>query len=240
MSKIRARSLLPDRTAWIDLGFVLATGLVAMYGFRNTFVDLTFMLAGGLGLLLGIAVAHVANVLRQPLVVTVVFTVVAFFLLGGAVALHGKGAAGLFPVPGTLAKLADQSVHGWKELLTTLPPVDSGPLLSLPYLMGLIAGAAGVALATRLRWPAAPALSSVALLSAVILLGVQTPGSVLALGAVFSVLTIIWVILRARQAAPDRALPEAPCPAAFDRRCTVSGLGGTCGDRGPQPAWRRG
>ena len=191
--------LLPTGPALTDILMVLALGTVAIYGFRDTFADWTYLAAGVLGLFLGSLVAHAAHVLRQPAIVTAVFTVAAFFLLGGAVALRGDGALRTLPVPHTLGLLADQSVHGWKELLTTLPPVDSGPLLTLPYLLGLVAGAAGVTVAGRLRWPVAPVLVSVALLATVILLGVQTPRSVVTLGSVFAVLAIAWAVLRARR-----------------------------------------
>ncbi|HEX2896402.1 MAG TPA: transglutaminase-like domain-containing protein [Marmoricola sp.] len=194
----RSVDLVPKGSALLDLLMVLALGTVCMYGFRDTFADWTYLAAGALGLLLGSLVAHVALVLRQPAVVTAVFTIAAFFLLGGAVALRGDGALSALPVPHTLSLLADQSVHGWKELLTTLPPVDSGALLSLPYLLGLVAGAAGTTVA-GLRWPVGPVLVELALLSTVILLGVQTPHSVVTLGSVFGVLAIAWSVLRARR-----------------------------------------
>ena len=63
------------------------------------------------------------------------------------------------PVAGTLARVADQAVFGWKDLLTTLPPVDGdGPLLVLPWLAGMVAGLVGSALAhlpVRRAWLAA-------------------------------------------------------------------------------------
>ena len=52
----------------------------------------------------------------------------------------------------TLAELADQPIFGWKDLLTTLPPVDGdGPLLVLPWLLGLAAGVPGAALSQLIR-----------------------------------------------------------------------------------------
>lgn len=183
----------------VDGGFLFLTGVVALYGFHGTYHGSAYLIAGIVGLLLGLALAEVARQLRQPLVTLLALVVVAFFLLGGVVALHDLGGSNLLPVPHTLKELADSSVHGWKDLLTTLPPVDSGPLLALPYLLGLVSGAVGAAVAQRFRWAAAPALVAVALLVSVILLGIKDPQRTAVTAAVFTVLAITWLVLRERR-----------------------------------------
>lgn len=193
------KAWMPSRTAWVDMAMVLTLGVVAFYGFHDTFANWLFLIAGTTGLVIGILVAHASQVLGLPAVVTVVMTVVAFFLLGGAVAMHDHGILGSLPLPDTLLRLAEQSVRGWKELLTTLPPVDSTPLVALPYLLGLVAGATGFVVAVRFKRPVAPVVVLLALLSAVILLGVQTPNATMLLGAVFGVLALGWTIVRARR-----------------------------------------
>ncbi len=193
----RPLSIIPTGRALVDLLFVLALGAVAMLGFADTFNGWGFLVAGVAGLLLGALLAHLAAELAQPVVVLALFVVVAFFLLGGAVAGPDSAAAAL-PLPGTLVDLADKSVHGWKELLTTLPPVDGGPLLALPYLLGLVAGAGTLSLARRLRSAFVPLLGALGLLVAVILLGVQSAQHLRMIGLVFGVLAVAWVIVRAR------------------------------------------
>lgn len=193
----RPASLIPTGRALVDLIFVLVLGTVAMYGFKDTFNGWTYLLAGVLGLVLGTVLAHLAVELAQPVVVLALFIVVAFFLLGGAVAGPDSAAAAL-PLPGTLVDLADQSVHGWKELLTTLPPVDGGPLLALPYLLGLVAGAGTLTLARRLRSAYLPLFGSLTLLAAVILLGVQHADDLAVIGLLSGVLGVAWVVIRAR------------------------------------------
>lgn len=232
----------PERTELIDAGFMLVLGIVALYGFHDTYAGSTYLLAGTVGLALGIALALVANGLRQPVIVLAVFSIAAFFLLGGAVALHGDGAAAILPLPDTLVSLADQSVHGWKELLTTLPPVDGGPLLTLPYLLGLVSGAGAVALAGRTRSAAVPALAPVALLVAVILLGVHDPEQVLVLGGAFGAILVAWVVVRSRRLRTRVQVGErrnrqrltglALCVGALAGALVIGpGLPGTDGDR---------
>jgi hypothetical protein len=194
---MRKASIVPTGRALVDLLFVLALGTIAMYGFADTFHGWTFLVAGVVGLLLGAMLAHLAVELAQPVVVLALFVVVAFFLLGGAVAGPDSAASAL-PLPGTLVDLADKSVHGWKELLTTLPPVDGGPLLALPYLLGLVAGAGTLTLARRLRSAFLPLVGALALLTAVILLGVQNAGHLLVIGLLFAAVGVAWVVVRAR------------------------------------------
>ena len=82
---------------------------------------------------------HAAGVLRWPFIAPVVLAVVAYFLLGAPLAL------GWPPTPDAMAALlGDHLVFGWKDLLTTLPPVDAdSSLLALPWLLGLATGLIG-------------------------------------------------------------------------------------------------
>jgi len=183
----------------LDVLLLLALGTIALLGFHSTYVGQTFLIAGIAGLVLGAAIALLAHRLGQPVVVLAVLTVAVFFLLGGVVALHSLGGTAVLPVPDTLNTLADNSVHGWKKLLTTLPPVDGGPLLTLPYLLGLVCGAAGTTLAARVRLAIAPVVAPTVLLALVILLGVQSPSGVALQAAAFAALAIAWVVIRGRR-----------------------------------------
>lgn len=191
--------LIPDRNTWVDAGFLLALALVASLGFSESFNGWSFLVVAMVGWLLGATLAHVATALDKPVVLTAVFTVAAFFLLGGAVALSSDGLSSAVPLPGTLKELADQSVHGWKDLLTTLAPVDGGPLLTLPYLMGLVGGAGGMTVAARVGSAFAVVLVPLLYLAGVILLGVRSPERVVVIGSVFAVLALVWLSVRGRR-----------------------------------------
>ena len=129
----------------------------------------------------------------------------------------------------TLGTLTDQVLFGWKDMLTTLPPVDGdGPLLVLPWTLGLVAGFVGALLvarpAPRARgsrrccpcWP--DALSLVA----VILLGVRHPQSVVAAGR------------RLRRRGPRAGWPSAADASAATVHGGIRGSGGCLG--GARPA----
>ena len=200
---------LPTRDQLVDLGALLMLSLAALAGLATTYTGSAFLVVGGLGVLLGLLVSHVTTAMRWPVVSAGLIAILVFYLLGGALCLRAGGEASAYlPGPTTVRELTDQVLFGWKDLLTTLPPVDrDGPLLALPWVLGLAAGVLGGVLALRTRPAALPLAAPVLLLVAVILLGVREPQSLLLQGAVFAVLALAWLTIRARRAAQLDSLP---------------------------------
>ena len=190
----------PTRSELVDALFVTALGVLALWGFRTSFDSLGFLAAGVIGLVLGVAVAHVATVLRQGWFVLALMAGVTFFLVGGAVALRADAVAGLLPGPAVLRELGTMAVSGWKDFLTTLPPVDgSGPFLVLPYAVGLVVGVVGYAWARRSSHMAWPVLVPVSAFLLVILLGTIVPVAALTQGLAVTVVAFLWVAIRRRR-----------------------------------------
>ncbi|GAA3026297.1 DUF3488 and transglutaminase-like domain-containing protein [Actinokineospora globicatena] len=192
-------SLLPTRADLADAAYLSVLFTVALVGFTTSYTGWSFLWTGLAGLGLGLLVGHVANVLKQPLITVVALTVAVFFLLGGAVVVRERAVAGFLPGPDALGALARSSVDSWKQLLTTLPPVDSGPLLVIPYILGLVCGAAGFTLARRVRVSAAPVAAPALVMIVVILLGTTTPVLPTVLGGLFAAITLGWISVRARR-----------------------------------------
>src|SRR5581483_453721 len=104
--------------------------------------------------------------------------------------------------------LAVAAVFAWKQLLTTVAPVEAGgPLLIVPFILGLLGGGPGIKIKqaqTRFRFggqwlpaqAAAPVLAPAALLLLVIALATNEPVAALAEGAVFALLCLLWTSLR--------------------------------------------
>lgn len=191
----------PTSAQWTDLAFCAALCAVALEGFRVTYGGWQYFVVGVVGVLLGLLIGHLGTALRQPVLAALAAAGLTFFLLGGAVALHAKLALGFLPTPDAVRQLGSVSVHGWKDLLTTLPPVgDTGSLLVIPYLLGIIGGVAGASLAERTRAALAPLLAPLAILVAVILLGTGKPASLLLQGGAFVFLMLGWLAVRNRRA----------------------------------------
>jgi hypothetical protein len=190
----------------LDYAFLLALAAAALAGLATTFTGSAFIVVGLAGVLAGVVVSHVTGVLRWPAAAAVVIGVAVFVLLGGPLCLRSDGSSAYLPGADTISTLADQVVLGWKELLTTLPPVDGdGPLLVLPWALGLTTGLLG-GITSRIAWgpallrAALPLLAPTLLLAAVILLGVQRPQSLWVQGVAFAVLAIGWLAVRAQRA----------------------------------------
>jgi transglutaminase-like putative cysteine protease len=205
-TRSRPHHLLPDRSAAVDLGFVLLLTGIALSGLATSFTGWSFLFIGMTGAVIATAVTHVSRALRWPLVAPVLILALVFFILGGPLCLRSVGDTAFLPGGPTLGRLADQAVFGWKDLLTTLPPVDGdGPLLVLPWLLGLLAGLLGTALSQvglRRAWLTAllPVLGLTVMLAAVILLGARHPQSLLVQGSAFAALALGWLALRSRRA----------------------------------------
>lgn len=177
---------------WRDLAFLVLLGGLALSGFATTFTGAMFLVVGVVGLLVGAGSVELCRRLGWPIVAPVLLTAALFVLLGGPLCLR---------TPFDPASLFDQAIGGWKDLLTTLPPLDgTGPLLVLPWLLGLTTGLVG-ALLLGLRSSAPPVTAPLALLAAVILLGVDRVSSLLIQGALIGVLGLAWLALRAQDGA---------------------------------------
>ncbi|WP_104105927.1 transglutaminase-like domain-containing protein [Nocardioides sp. 616] len=201
----RVRRDWPRGAQWVDLALLVVLLGLALSGLGSSFTGWGYALVGTLGVLLGVASTLVVRAYRLPLVAAVVLLVAIFFLLGGPLTLRSRGDTAYVPGPGTLGELVDQVLFGWKDMLTTLPPVDGdGPLLVLPWALGLAGGLLGawvLFVRTSRSWVTAvlPVLVASAVLLVVILVGVQHPSSLLLQGAGFAAVALGWLALRERR-----------------------------------------
>ena len=122
--------LRPARWRLVDCLLLFALGVTALAGLHSTYSSWWFLAAGSFGLVLGMALAYFVITRNQPALVLAAGSCVAYFALGSLVTATTGG--GVVPTPAVLRQLAHELGFGWKELLTTLPPVAStGPLLAL-------------------------------------------------------------------------------------------------------------
>ncbi|MEO6413398.1 MAG: transglutaminase-like domain-containing protein [Pedococcus sp.] len=193
-------TLAPSRDDLVDLGFtVLLVGL-ALWGLRTVFFGWEWILAAVGGLLLGLLVAHAVTAFRLPAVVTLLGLTAAYLLLGGPLAVRDHLALGVFPTGRTFRDLAAAAVHGWKRLLTLLPPVDATvTLLALPLIVGLVAAAVTYTVARRRSHGYAVVVPPLAALALTIVLGTLEPASLIAQGVAFGLAAIGWMIVRSNR-----------------------------------------
>jgi hypothetical protein len=205
---VRRRRRLPVTTdSWVDAAFLLVVAGAALLGLGSIYTGWAYAVAGLVGLLLGTGITLITNALRWPSVVPAL-VVLGVFYLGGGLVIAEPGASGV-PTLDTVRLLSQEVLLGWKDLLTTLPPVTgTGPLLALPWGLGLFTGVVGMVLAASRvgpRWFSAgvPLAAPTALLALVILLGVGHPHSLWVQGAVFAVSSLAWLSVRGQRARAD-------------------------------------
>ncbi len=185
-----AALLRPTTSQLVDLLGCGALVALALVGFGTTYAGMWWILAAAIGLLLGLAVAHVTAALRLPGVVAALGVALAYVAV--APVLTAKD--GLTPL-GTVTTTA---VTGWKQLLTTLPPVESrGPLVALPLLFALVGAATAYGVARRWQGAARALVVPVVLLVLSILLGTLTPAALLWQGGAFALAAIGYAAVRA-------------------------------------------
>lgn len=193
--------LRPERSELVDVGFGVVLAVLGVIGFRTVFSGSEELTVGIPAVLVGAATGYVLAKLRVRLLPATAIAVVVFFVLGGPVALRHRALGGVLPSPSAVNGLADGTVNGWKQLLTSLPPAgDAGDLLAVVYLSGFAGGLLTVALALRFPRRAACALPPAALLAVSVLMGTRRPASLLLQGMVFAAVTLAWVAVRHQRA----------------------------------------
>lgn len=193
----RLKLLRPSTPDLIDAGFLFALCALALAGFVTGFDDLRFTAVALLGLLVGLLAAHVANVFRWPWASAPAMAAVAYFLLGGPLAVPDLALWGFLPTPASVTTLAQLLIIGWMEFLTTLAPVDGdGEYLALPLVLALLAASIGHCVSRRTRSAWLPPVTPVLLFALVIALGTLDAPLLIVQGLGVAALLIGWLAVR--------------------------------------------
>lgn len=199
--------LMPTKDDLVDVAFSLALCGLAIIGFRTSFSGGEELTVGVPSVVVGVGLGYVFGKLKLPLLVVAAASVLSFLLFAGPVALHHRAIAGFLPSLDAARAAASSAIAGWKDLLTTLPPAgEAGDLLTVPYLCGLAASVATIALALRYAKRSWCVVPPVALLAVSLLMGTKRPVSLLLQGAVFGAAVLGWLSVRHRR---GRELHEA-------------------------------
>ncbi|HEV2638073.1 MAG TPA: transglutaminaseTgpA domain-containing protein [Actinocrinis sp.] len=196
--RARAQARMASRRGLgVDGAFTVLLGAGVLAGLHTTYGGWWFLVVGLLGLALGASLSLLANALRLPVLSLAAAVATVFFLVGPALLDRPDAIGGALPSLPALRAVAKASVLSWKQLLTTAPPVAaSGILLTIPLVLGLAAGAAGLTAARRLDAAAAPLAVPVVLLGTVIALGTHQPGQWTLTGVLVAAACLAWAALR--------------------------------------------
>ncbi len=212
----------PRALTWpgaVDGAVLLVLLGTAVAGFGPVWGTNGYLLPTVGGAVAGLAVAWIAAVARWGAVTTALATVIGYLAVGGALALPATTTAGVIPSLKTVHGLAWGAVRGWKEFVTTVPPMHSFPDLAvIPFLVLFVAAVLAGTIAWRARF-AAWALAPVgAALVAAILLGTVEAAYPVVQGLVAAVIGLLWGALRVIEARVGRHTVTTEASRAASRR----------------------
>jgi len=183
----------------VEAGFVLMLTLVGLVGFATTFDSWYFMVVSAIGAALAIIVGFAVHAFKWNWTFTLLGVVVVYFAAGGPVAARTDLVANVVPTLATESTLARLGISGWKELLTTFPPVDgAGEFLALPFLLALVFAGAAYALSLSYSFLPAGLIPQGILFGLVIAMGAETPYHPVWLALAWTVVALVWMGWRFR------------------------------------------
>ncbi|WP_125773479.1 transglutaminase-like domain-containing protein [Antribacter gilvus] len=187
-------------------GAVDALALVVMLaavviGFGPVWGSSGYLLPAIGGVVVGLGVAWLCAWRRWPAVTVLAAAVVAYLVLGGAFALPSTTIAGVVPSLETLRELLLGAVQGWKEFVTTVPPMQSFPDLAVvPFLLMMVVSLVAGTIAWRAKHAAWAVVVVLTGLVGVILLGTIEPALPVVQGLIVSVTALLWGSARVTEA----------------------------------------
>ncbi|GAB3411458.1 transglutaminase-like domain-containing protein [Schumannella luteola] len=193
---------------WADVGVIATLTLIGLVGLGTAFTDLGYLLAGVGGLLVGGGVAILSARYRFGALTTVAIAVVAYFLLGSALAIPEQALLHVLPTLQTLSGLAVGAVFGWADLITLRAPVSLPYYVNaVPYVSTWLIALVAVTLATRWLAERRRTVGRASLLligPAVlyvtgVLLGTDEPYFAAVRGVAFAAIALIWLGWRRRE-----------------------------------------
>ncbi|WP_336707533.1 transglutaminase-like domain-containing protein [Oerskovia sp. USHLN155] len=182
------------------LALVVMLG-AAVVGLGPAWGSTAYLLPALGGLVLGLGVAWLGAWRRWGTVTVTAVAMVAYLVLGGPFALPGTTVAGVLPTLETFRGLLLGAITGWKEIVTSVPPLQSFPELAVvPFLLLFLTALVAGTLAWRVRagqWALVPVVVAFV---GVVLLGTLVPAFPLAQGLVLVVVGLLWGSWRATEA----------------------------------------
>ena len=197
------KRIVPDRGEIIDAVAIVALVGIALLAYRSSYGGVQFMIVGLVAAVIGVAIAAIGETRRWPLLVTIVIAAGVYPIITGALALRHDTIVGVIPTPQSVLESYASAITGWKELITTAPPVGTtGDLMVLPVVVGFVAAFSAYLFARRLRITAVALIPPFVALGLGIAVGIDEPVSILIHGAVMFVVAIGWLAWREHRRRP--------------------------------------
>jgi hypothetical protein len=181
----------------VDAFAVLFLMGLALLGLDDTYASRSYLVVGLIATFVPVFVAFSVRSRGHGAGMFLLIASVLYLPIGSVVAVRGLNDPGL-PSPEVMSDVLTGTLTGANTLLTTIPPVDpSGAVLVLAWTIGYVFGGAAAWPASRRGWAPGPVLPLLAAMVVVILLGSQSPSTLMPRSAAFAGAALWWVGLRA-------------------------------------------
>ena len=188
--------LRPTRRDLVDATVVFTLTTIALWSFRSSYGGFAFFILGAVFTAIGILLAFVGYRFELPFPLIAVIALLVYAIIGGAAALPQRTFSGL-PTPTSFLVALRSTVTGWKELITTAPPVGAtGDLMAVPVFAAIASGFLSFTAALRSKIVLLALVPPTVVLALGIATGVKTPVSVVLHGVVFAAVAVAWLAWR--------------------------------------------
>lgn len=249
MSSLVAR-VRPTRAELVDAAALLSLSGVSLYAFRSSYGGWEFLIDALAAVVTGVVVAHATRRLRVPFALAAAAGVVVYVLLCSLLALRRLALGGIVPTPASLSVAITKTFRGWKELLTTSPPVgNTGELLAIPVFLGFVCGFVGWYASRRFARLHLAVFVPLVALGLGIATGTTAPVSLVVNGGVAAVVAVAWLAVGARRSGPEQITAPKLQPRRVVSGAVVLGVAGAAGllaaghlpmaDRNDRAIWRQ-
>ncbi|MBM0127431.1 transglutaminase domain-containing protein [Pimelobacter simplex] len=191
----RGRGALPS---WwlvlVDAVLVVGLGVLCAWPLGQAWVGHRWLLAVVVGLVVGVAVAWVAARWRLGPWLTALLVGACYLLVGSAVAVPNRARNGLVPTADSLRDLVTGLVRSWREALTLpVPLTETGVVVIVPLVTGLVGGLAAGLLLWRSRWPGLAGVVLALVLVLASAFGDVSAQAALTRGLVGAAVALVWL-----------------------------------------------
>jgi hypothetical protein len=194
------RQLPPWWLAVVDTALVLGLGVLCAWPLGAAYSGSQWLVAVVVGLGVGVAVAWLGAWLRWGAWITTLAAVALYLLVGSAIVVPGRALNGFIPTADSLHDLVVGLVDAWRESLTLPAPLgESGTVMIVPLVTGLVGGLAAAVLLWRSRWPGAAGLVLALVLVLSSAFGDIRADAALARGLAIVAVGVIWLRWRSQR-----------------------------------------
>ena len=220
--------------ALVDAVLVVGLGVLCAWPLGEAWTGSRWLVAVAVGLALGVGTGWLSARWRWGPWVTALAVLAAYLAVGSAVTVPERARGGFLPTADSLRDLVTGLVRAWRESLTLpVPLAESGAVLIVPLVLGLVGGLGAAILLWRSRWPALAGVVLVLVLALASAFGDIEAEAALTRGLAVTAVAVMWLRWRSLHQVRTRWVRQVAATLAVVIAGAAAAVGvGALGDGG--------